>query len=266
MELSRTPPSPTRDPSVDLRARWALARVAALRGVVPEADPDLDEVELLSLAAGQDPEVALRRVFENSRTLGSGFSRHYRVDLTLIDLAQLLPTLGAPCHRVGFVREDGEPVSRATCPPCSLAPQTPGLCAFWREATAGLVSGLSSGCCYTRVASLAGGNEQCVDLLHLDAQTPARWDPIGPELQAAIDAARRLLARLDPQAEVSFLGLIEGELYYQLRPSGTHCSAPAQGQAGGFDPATVLTTSIRRRFPSLSLRDASPRAVFPANP
>jgi hypothetical protein len=100
-------------------------------------------------------------------------------------------------------------------------------------------------------------------------------------MEPGLDAVRQLIHRINPGAKLELLGLAEGALHYRLhaaRGSCASCStvnradadlldlaglAPASG--GGLDVATVLRHALKRRFPNLVLRDASPRPVMDAS-
>lgn len=98
----------------------------------------------------------------------------------------------------------------------------------------------------------------------------------------------RLAALADPAAALTrvfdnsrILGLAEGALHYRLHAAGGSCGGcasvnpadadlldlagltPASG--GGLDVAVVLAHALKRRFPTLLLRDASPRPVMGAS-
>lgn len=247
---------------MDLADRWSRARCAALRAVVPEGAPT-DEAGLLHLAAAHAPDAALTRVFENSRILGLGFRHTYRVDLTLVDLGELLPALGAPCHVGGFAPVPGEPACRSTSTPCQGCGDVPP-CDHWRESIHGLVAGLSSSVSYTRVASAAGGASSCSDLLHVDPQSPLRFTPLPAEMQPKIATIHRLIARIDPGVRVELLGLRDGVLHYRIHPAppGSAENCASASRTCGLDLGAVLLGALRRRFPTLRVADASPRAVF----
>jgi hypothetical protein len=253
----------------DLALRWSRARCAALRTVVTDADTATEEPELARKAAALDPAAALSRVFEYSRILGLGFCRTYGVDLTLVDLAELIPALGAPCHPNGFTAIAQEAASRSTATRCAAAHDAaahgePLPCDHWRESIHGLVNGLSSSVSYTRVGSHAGGASACADLLHVAPQTPLRFTPLPAEMHTEIAAIRTLIERVDPGVKLEIFGLIDGVLHYRLDPGpGANrdtCGSKTKGC--GLDSGAVLQGALHRRFPTLRVADASPRAVF----
>ncbi len=234
-----------------LDRRWAGARRAALRTIVPDHTTEATEEELLEVATAADPDAVLRRVFDNSRTLGLGFRRFHRVDLTLVDVSELLPLLSAPCAQRGFQRSSTAIEARTDRSPCS-APR----CAYWREALHGLVSGLASAVYYSRVESLAGGSSRCVDLLHVEFQTEARYQGISESMQAPLVAAAEKVGRISPGASVTYLGLVDGELHFILHQPGSGC---------GLDLNHTLRRTIEKLLPGLVVHDASPRAVLDAH-
>lgn len=253
-----TPPSPVRAGGADLEIwaeeldrRWTAARRAALRTIVPEYPVDAPEGELLAAATVADPAAVLRRVFDNSHTLGLGFRRFHRVDLTLIDLSYLLPSLGAPCTQGSFQRDAAARESRTDRLPCS-SPR----CAYWREALHGLTSGLATAVYYSRVESPEGGSTRCVDLLHVELQSDARYQPIPESMRASLVEAAEKMGRIAPGATVEYLGLMEGALHLCLHQPGPAC---------GLDLNHSLLRTIERLIPGLVVHDASPRAVLDAH-
>jgi hypothetical protein len=251
------PTSPTPEPAIgaylqmqagELDRRWTAARRAALRTVVPEYPLDAPEGELLAAATAADPAAVLRRVFDNSHTLGLGFRRFHRVDLTLPDLSQLLPFLSPPCTQGSFHRDAAARESRTDRLPCA-SPR----CSYWREALHGLTSGLATAVYYSRVESPEGGSTRCVDLLHVELQNEARYQPIPESMQAPLVEAAEKMGRIAPGATVEYLGLMEGALHLQLHQPGPAC---------GLDLNHSLVRTIERLIPGLVVYDASPRAVL----
>lgn len=247
------PHTPPTNPVPDLARRWGAARRAALRTLAPDAPPEADELELLRLAP--NPEEAARRVFDNSRLVGQGFRRFYGVDLTLNDLAELLPALGLPCHAGGFAKLDGDTARRAVRSPCADGRSTPGCCAVWAEATLGLVGGLSTAVYLTRQQSPATGGDLCADLLHLDAQTPLRFEPVPESMQPALAEVTRSARRVDPGAKLEFLGLLDGALHFTLQ-------AGADRGCGGLSVHAAVSHALSRRLPDHRFVDATPRPVL----
>lgn len=246
-ESSRSTPAPA---LADLAGRWARARVAALRSVVPDAGAALDEPALRALAWARDPDATQRRLFDNSFRLARSFAAWTRSDLTLLDLEGALPALGAPCLRA-FARLPEVAASRSQGAPCAQA--SPEACAAWREAIQGLVSGLASAVRVTRVRSgcTDGG---CEELLHVDARLPEVFAPVPEALLPALDRALARLGRTWPEARVEVHGLREGEL----------CVALEVGEAGcGLDPRGLMLGLLRRQLPGTPIRDVSPRPVLP---
>lgn len=236
----------------ELARRWGGARRAALRTIVPEVPAGATEDELLDAATAEDREAVLRRVFDNSHTLGIGFRRFHRVDLTLTDLSRLLPLLGAPCPASGLERDPRARESRSARLSCA-APR----CDYWREALHGLVSGLSTSVYYSRVKSPAAGDPDCVDLLHVDARSEARLQPVSEAMRASLAPVIDSVARVSPGSTVELLGLAEGALYVQLHRVDATC---------GLDLFPFLRHGVERAIPGLEVRDAGPRSVLDPNP
>lgn len=234
--------------AADLSDRWRRARVSALRRIAPESPAETPEAALIPLVIARDLEGAERAVFEVSLALGRSFQRWSRTDLTLPDLAGLLPALGAPCLEQGFSRVPGE----LSCRSARAACDTPGACSYWREALHGLVSGLSSAVRYTRVASGAHGG-QCADLLHVDALSPHRLAPVPEALQPTLDRVAQKLERVVPGARVVWLGLQDGALLVETHQPASGC---------GLNIDQLLLGSLRRALPDLPVKNATPRPVL----
>ena len=258
----------------DLAVRWTRARRAALRTVVPDAPADAREHALLGLALAADRDATLRRLFDNSRILALGFARLRAVDLTLVDLADALPLLGSPCLVGGFERVGAELARATSAVPCPDGRDVAGLCDAWRESVSGLVSGLSTQVRHTRLESLASGSSRCRDLLHVDAESSARFVPATDAMQTGLDEIARVVRCLDPDAKLVFHGTVEGVIHYRLKASVRAkdgcggCSSAALtaasscGPCGSLDLGVVVAHALRRRFPGLSFVETSPRPVL----
>ncbi len=250
---------------VDLAERWRRARRAACRAVLPpaeqaSADPatlepldPADDDALLCRALDVDAEGTLRRLFDVGRRLGEGFRRVHRVDLPLADLVRVLPALGVPCAERAWQDVATEPARRGERAGCASAGRHPRICEAYREAIDGLVAGLSSAVWFARHASRGAGDDACVDVLHVHPQSAARFGPIPEALRAGLDAACRTARALDGALEIDLLGVSEGVLYYRTRRAG----GVAAGQV-----TSSFEHHVRRRFPSLALREISPRPVL----
>lgn len=255
----------------DLARRWTAARRAALRKVLarspePQTGPlqgaGDDDNALVERAMAADRAATLDAVFQHSLALGRGFRRYFGVDLTLPDLARLLPQAGAPCHEQGL-HPIGAAIGAATGAAIGEAPArrservpcgaTPAQCAIWREATHGLVSGVSSSVYFTRVASPLGDAASCADLIHLEAQSGARYQPMPDAVRRAVQDASSELARVVPGTRVEVLGVQEGALDVRVHCSGASC---------GIDLFAVLQRALARSTPALLIRDASAKPVL----
>jgi hypothetical protein len=240
------------DISADLGDRWRRARMSALRSVAaPRSESLVDHDGLLVAALDHAAEPALKAVFDASLRLGNSFRGYYRMDLPLRDLAGLLPSLGAPCAAATWIYLDGEAALRSERPGCAAGALHPRACDFWREAVDGLAGGLTGTARLARHQSRGHGDAVCVDVLHVHPESPLRYGPIPHEVRVGLDAVVRTVRRFDPSAQVEFLGLSEGILFYRL------------GGAGGEVRVTgALEQSIRRRFPGLATRECTHRPVL----
>lgn len=236
----------------DLADRWRLARLAALRSVVKCTDTPREEAPLIALALARDADSTLRAVYDNSRKLGLGFRSYYAVDLPLRDIAAQLPQLGTPCHIVAWEPVDEPPHYRSERAGCRVGALHPGACAYFREATDGLVMGLSSSVHFARYESLGSGGRRCVDALFVQPTSALRFGVTPDELKAPLEQVLRTARALDSSARLEFLGVAEGVLYYTLEVA----TIP-----GRVHPGSAIRQALRRRCPSLELRDVTPRSI-----
>jgi hypothetical protein len=241
----------------ELTARWQRARRSALAAALSREAGQEPEAALLALALDQAPEQALRAVFDNSLRLGQGFRRFYRADLTLSDLVRVLPELGSPCLAAAWTHLPEATAYRSDRAPCAAASAHARACDYWREAVNGLVLGLTSGVHHARHESAGNGGTRCVDVLYVHPQSPARFAPIPDQISGGLAALCRTACIFDSSAEIEFLGLGENVLYYTVRSNRTDV---------GLDLTSVIQRGVKRRFPWLTARDASPRAVFTDEP
>lgn len=237
----------------DLATRWHHARRAALRASFSESDPTQSEEDLLSLALPRDPEGALRRGFEYSKKLGNGFRSHHGLDLTLADLALLLPRLSTPCAGSTWTKTEHPLHYRSERRGCATGRSIPRACDFYREALDGLVLGLSGLAYHARHESIGSGADRCVDVIYVHPQSPVRFGPIPEDVAEGLAQVRNTTRIFDSTARLDFLGISEGVLYYSL------VSAP---ESPNLKLTTVIERSVQRRYPGLIARDASPRAVL----
>lgn len=230
-----------------LAARFRHARRAALRYVVGETTGQESEQELLTRARALDVEAAERRVFDNCLALGHGFRQFYRQGWQLIDLPRVLGQLETPCYDGAFAAPDDRTLLllRGGCPEAGAG------CHHYREALAGLVLGVTGSVLTTRQCSRGAGDDRCIDALHEDPQSPHAHGSIPPEMAPVLEQVARHVKAFDSSAELTFLGIDEGQLLYRLARRG--------------DPTvslgSVITRSVQRRFPNVSVREASPRPV-----
>lgn len=237
----------------DLAARWRRARCAALSVALSRPATTEPEASLLTQALDEAPAQALRAVFDNSLTLGKGFRRCYGADLTLPDLAGILPALGSPCVAAAWTPRANAAGYVSERAGCAVGSQHPRACDYWREAAQGLVHGLTSGVHHARHESIGSGGTRCVDVLYVHPQSPLRFAPIPEEIGTGLAALCRTASLFDSSIVIEFLGINENVLHYTVRASRAE-NAP--------DLTEVIRRGVKRRFPWLDARDASPRAVL----
>lgn len=236
--------------AADLSARWALARLAALRTIVGERAQG-NEVELLAAALEVDTPGTLRRVFDNSARLGAGFRRHYRQHLTLGTLPALLAQLDIACLKGGHWRT-AESAAQLERPAC-VAERKAGRCDYWREAIDGLVVGLSDQVRHTRHRSFGHGDDACLDVLYDGPASEARYGPLPAGAAEAVHGIQRLLSRFSQQFKLTLLGLSEGVLLYRLDGDAGTVPEPVQ---------TLIERELTKLFPHFERRELSPRPVY----
>lgn len=245
-----------KDPSAlrDLGERWRCARRAALKASIRSDGAPLPESEdgLLARALEQEPAPLLRRVFENSLRLGLGFTRHYGLELTLRDLQSALPQLGARCAVGVWTADDDEPALRLARRGCPFKDLGAAGCDYWGEAVNGLVLGLTGGIHHARHRSVGHGDDDCVDVVHVDPESALRFGTIPAEIAAELEAVSRLARTFSSDVTLTFHGLSERVVYY----------SQVGGHAGGISVASLVDRALKRRLPHLTFREAGPRAVF----
>lgn len=250
---------------VDLAGRWRRARHDALLAVFaehpaskPELAGDPGDEALLRRALALDVDLALRKVFDNSRRLGEGFRRFYGRSLELPELPMALGILGqtdAACLAGSFTTADDEPALELTRDGCQWADHGAPACNWWREAINGLILGLTGDLRHARHASRGHGDPCCVDAIHADPESRRRFGPIPDDLRQGLADVARMVVSFDSTARVEFLGVSEGVLYYQLPAS---CGV----DRSRIRPQPLLERGVQRRFPQLALREVTPRSVL----
>jgi hypothetical protein len=255
MSRAESPPA-RRDAVEDLADRWRFARRASLMKHAPACGKEASEQELAAAALTAAPELALKDVFDHSRTLGLGFRNYYQLDLPLADLVQVLPRTAVPCIADSWTRADGEAAYIGRRSGCSAAIWHARACDYWKEAIDGLVAGLTATVRHARHTSLGAGQSECVDVLVVRPESPLRFGPIPDDLRAGLESVRAMASVFDSQLVVDFLGVSENVLYYLARPSATT----------EVRVSTVIERGIQRRFPWLGVREVSPRSVFTDGP
>jgi hypothetical protein len=235
----------------ELGARWRAARLAACGGGAPDEG---DELGAVRRALEVDAAGAIERAFDHSLRLGEGFRRFHKLDLPLDALAAALPRLGAVCLERSFHRAGQAATARGVRGACAFAEAHPRACEFWREATEGLVLGMTSAVRHARHRSAGAGDEACVDLLYVDPRSPERFGPLPLPMEAFGQILGERVQAMDSSARLELLGLSEGVLYYALHRQSDSPGAMALGP--------MIERSIQRRFPRCSVREVSSRPVL----
>lgn len=234
----------------DLASRWRRACLASLRVVDPDVPDGIADEARLERVLAIDPARAQRAVFDNSLRLGRGYARTVGREIGLGEIAELLGRLSVPCLTGEWRPSRGEPgafLERAGCrSPAGV------VCDFWREAISGLVLGVTGGILHARHDSRGHGADRCVDVFFLRTDGPLRFGPIPEPMRPTLDRVRRIARAFDELADVDFVGLSEGTLFYEL-------TQPER--AGGLGVRSLVERELQRRLPSLAVREISPRAV-----
>ncbi len=239
----------------DLAERWRCARRAALKAVVPldgTDPPDGTEDSWLRRALAQDVEATHRQVFENSLRLGLGFARYYDHELALDDLPTAVATLASPCASGTWSRDEDEPALRLSRSGCAMAALGPAACDYWREALDGLLLGITGGIRHARHRSVGHGDGDCLDVAYVDPESELRYGPIPEEMTAGLAEVERLARTFAGGTRLEFLGISEGVLHYEQ----------TNGHPGQVSVTSLVERALRRRFPTLKLREVSPRSVL----
>lgn len=238
----------------DLATRWAKARRAAVAATLGTLPDTADESDLLDCAMEVDAPALLRQLFDVSHRLGAGFARFHGRRPSLEALGPLLTALDSPCLRGAWEKVEGEAAISLSRPPCR-SDCSARVCDAWREATDGLVVGLTGELRHARHGSRGHGDATCLDVVYTDPESELRFGVLGDELLPALEAAQALVRRFK-DCDVRFLGVSEGVLAYELRVG-------CDGHLGRT--RELLEQALRKRLPSLTPRDLTPRPVLDAS-
>lgn len=225
--------------------------------IVEHPEFDLDDLrrrfELARLHAGQD----LRRLFDNTRKLGLSLVKHLGLTLELSDLVEILPSLKTTCFDGAWKSHNNSYVlERSGCQ--LLKEQGSGACDYWREALDGLVMGLCDDERLARHTSCGHGDSNCVDILFQDRES-VRLAPVSIKLSPKLDLIQTCFA--SQQVQVTFKGLLENTLYYDLKTQG---DKPCGDENKNWHDE--LKNMVADFLPDLKLQDASPLAVIGGEP
>ena len=262
----------------EFNRRWIKARVAAIRNSDPrrslsaprlaveeeESEEDALEEVILGMRSGDatiratNENALLRRVFDNSRKLALSFSRSRGLTFEVEDFQVLLEASEIPCLQGEWsARAKACIVVRKGCGFCLSAGSL--ACDYWREALDGLITGLGDKERLARHASVRHGDNVCIDVIFSDVSDTDReslaWGPV-PDHMAVDLFEMTEYFRHGSGITVEIKGFREGTLYFEFRSStDTLCGI-------GKNPMLRFSTLIVERFPGLTLKDITPKAVL----
>jgi len=253
----------------DFLSRFDKARKRALQKVLAlhlkieskealDALADEDELLLFSRITQDMQEDLLKTVFLHTRQLGLSVVRHLGLMWEMNDVVDILQKSHLGC--LSGVWSDATHAKVLTRQGCGPGRQYQArYCDYMREAIDGLVMGVCETERFARHKSVGHGDTACVDVIFDDAQYPGqknnKWGPIPDNMQTTLnDIQSRFLKR---SLSLSFLGLSEGILYYELKAQ----SGPLCGSSARFHH-DALKHAIAEHFFGLKLQDASPLAVY----
>jgi hypothetical protein len=120
---------------------------------------------------------------------------------------------------------------------------------------------------YARSHCLSVGDQICEDVFYSDLpshnsttsvsywKSPYRWGAIPENMKSALDEIEAKFKSL--KVQLSFLGVLENQLFYKLEAGEVNTCG-----ASGPLFKELLFKSIKKQFPNIQLKDASPVAVI----
>jgi len=194
--------------------------------------------------------------------LGLGYQRAYRIKWERRDFSVLGASLGSPCLAGSWEeKQTAHVLSRSGCVGGTRGGRR--FCQYWREAIDGLVAGISDEVGYVRNSSISIGDSQCLDVFFDEEASPTdaiwrnsnKWGELPPVILPDLDSIQKKFSEM--KIDLKFLGLSEKMLTYKLEPKENLTCGSA-----GTVYRNHLEKLVREKFPSFSLKDASPVAVY----
>ncbi len=245
----------------DLKNRWQKSRLAVI------ADESVFFQKIHELSESEFDDI-LKKIFLNSRNLGRGYQKQFQISWELTDISKYFMALGVPCISGQWKSKSNAIIlSRAGCDSVRSNSITPHrICQYWRESIDGLVMGLCDHeryarhqCKYINTNAVGDSkiyNQLCEDVFYREEEKDYfQWSSLPQEMQPALQQLQEKFHHL--KVKLTFLGLAENQLFYRLE-SGEVSSC---GTAGTLFK-DLLTNNIKKIFPELTLKDASPIAVI----
>lgn len=246
----------------DLAARWKMARESAFRNVTAETKTEKVIFAGLNDLEESKFEDLLKLVFLNSRNLGISYQKAKNFVWERDDFVLFLQELGSPCLQGSWERRPTAAVlSRHGCESGRTLGQRS--CQYWREAIDGLVMGISDEVGFARNQSICTQHDDCVDVFYEEeaSLTDAiwgntnRWGLLPDSVKSDLAAIEKKYREL--KIDLKFLGIKEKDLFYKLEPKENLTCGSA-----GTIYRLKLEELVKDKFPDLTLKDASPIAVY----
>ncbi len=246
----------------ELTKRWQRAREAAHSQVFASSLQESDFLSKLPQIEGEKFEEFLKLVFLNSRNLGRSYQKANSIVWEKDDFTKFAGHLGSPCLTGTWVKKDSAHVlSRKGC--------GEGLkfgrryCQYWREAIDGLVLGISDEVGFVRNSSISVEDGDCTDVFFDDESSPTgaiwsnanKWGALPESLKEDLVNIEQKF--IEMKIDLKFLGLSEKNLLYKLEPEENLTCGSA-----GTIYRSHLEKIVKEKFPLLTLKDASPVAVY----
>ncbi|MGZ3773860.1 MAG: hypothetical protein ACXVCY_03135 [Pseudobdellovibrionaceae bacterium] len=246
----------------ELNTRWLGAREAAIKAVTHKI---ISEENYFKNLNAENPEIfeeVLKQTFLNSRKLGQSYQKKFSCSWEQSDFILYLERLAGHCfHGTWEKKNNSSTLIRKGCHPGKQ--YGPRFCQYWREAADGLIIGLSDQERFARHACVETADELCIDVVYSDEviptdkiwENPLRWGPLPQSMTQELGEIENRFREM--KVHLSFLGLSEKNLFYKLEPKENITCGTS-----GVLYRNRLQELIKKSFPDLTLKDASPVAVY----